>query len=320
MSLVYYPDSNPGITRRRRGRGFSYMSPEGDRITDKAERARLTALAVPPAYHDVWMAPLANAHLLATGRDDRGRKQYRYHPDWTAARDQTKFDMLPRVGAALPGLRRWIAENLKGTPGSQSTAIAAVLALIDRSAMRPGNVSYAEENGSYGALTLEKQHLTIDGNRIALDYTAKGGTRVREDLVGARLARVLHKSADLPGPRLFDYRTEEGGFAPLRSEHVAEVLDAVTAGSITPKSVRTWVGTLAAFLVARSDGPEVTITDMAKAASERLHNTPTVARNSYIHPSVIKLSGDTGQHAGEIEDDGPAELREGEAALLRFLS
>lgn len=320
MPLIYYPDSNPGITRRPRGRGFSYVGADGTVVTDRAERARLTALAVPPAYHDVWMAPVPNAHLLATGRDDRGRKQYRYHPDWTAARDQTKFDTLFEVGTALPPLRRWIAQNLKGRPGDQATAVAAVLALIDRGAMRPGDASYTEENGSYGALTLEAQHVQVDGARIALNYTAKGGAAVQKGLTGARLARVLHRSADLPGPRLFDYRTGDGGFVPLRSEHVSDVLQDVTGGTVTPKALRTWAGTLAAFRTAQDKGPEVRIGDMAEAAANRLHNTATVARNSYIHPAVIDLAEAGAPDVGHLPDDGPVELRRGEAALLRFLS
>ena len=320
MPLVYYPDSNPGILRRAQGRGFSYLAPDGTRITDRAERDRLAALAVPPAYRDVWMAPMPNAHLLATGRDARGRKQYRYHPDWTAARDRTKFDTLADVGHALPRLRRWITQNLGGAAGEQSTAIAAVLALIDRGAMRPGDLAYTEDNGSYGALTLEDRHLSTDGERIALHYTAKGGTEVAKHLTGARLAHVLHRSADLPGSRLFDYRGEGGEMVPLRAEHLSDVLGDVAGDGVTPKSLRTWAGTLAAFRVARSLGDAVRIKDMAEATAERLHNTPTIARTSYIHPDVIALADGGAARVATLDDDGPTELRQGEAALLRFLA
>lgn len=318
MGLIYYPDSNPGISRVRRGRGFSYIAPDGSRIADQEERARLAALAVPPAYVDVWMAPLPNAHLLATGRDARGRKQYRYHPKWTEARDKTKFDRLADVGAALPRLRRWITERLTGPPGDRDTAVAAVLALMDRGALRPGDPSYTEQNGSYGALTLEDRHLKIDGPRIVLRYKAKGGAKIRKVLTGARLAKVLHASADLPGPRLFEFEGPDDTRVPVRSEHVSDVLGTVSDGAITPKSLRTWAGTLAAFRVARSVGPSVTISAMAEAAAERLHNTPTVARNSYIHPAVIDIA-QTETDVRNLKDRGQSGLRQGEAALIGFL-
>ncbi|WP_299616330.1 DNA topoisomerase IB [uncultured Tateyamaria sp.] len=319
MALVYYPDSNPGIARRPHGRGFSYFASDGTRIADRWERDRLASLAVPPAYRDVWMAPIPNAHLLATGRDDQGRKQYRYHPDWTAMRDVTKFDTLAQIGTALPRLRRWITQNLKGEPGAQHTAIAAALALIDRGALRPGNLAYTAANGTFGALTLEEQHLDAEGANIVLRYTAKGGKKVEKHLTGARLARVLHKSADLPGPRLFDYQTADGSFVPLRAEHLQDALSQITDTDMTPKTLRTWIGTLAAFSAARDKGPDVQIIDMTTAASDRLHNTPAIARTSYIHPDVIALAETGAAEAQKLSDDGPSELRQNEAALLRFL-
>lgn len=319
--LIYYPDSNPGITRRRRGRGFSYTAPDGTAIACRAERARLAALAIPPAYDDVWIAPMPNAHLLATGRDARRRKQYRYHPDWAEARAQTKFDRLADVGRALPALRRWITRALAGDIGSQDTAIAAALALIDRAALRPGDPVYTASNGSHGALTLEGRHLTRDGARITLNYTAKGGKEVTKSLTGARLARVLHRCADLPGSRLFDVPGPNGP-VPLRSDHIQEVLTDLGGDAITPKSLRTWAGTLAAFDCARASAPTLpTIASLADAAAARLHNTATVARNSYIHPDVIATAEDADalHRAARASDDGPSELRQGEAALLRYL-
>ncbi|MEX0312380.1 MAG: DNA topoisomerase IB [Tateyamaria sp.] len=319
--LIYYPDSNPGISRQRHGRGFSYVAPDGTRIDDPTERARLAALAIPPAYEAVWIAPMANAHLQATGRDTRKRKQYRYHPDWSAARAQNKYDQLKSVGAHLPQLRRWIATHLRGPTGAQRTAIAAVLALIDRAAMRPGDPGYTEENGTYGALTLEARHLTCDGDRVTLRYAAKGGKPVQKELHGARLARVLHRSADLPGPRLFDVQADDGTLSPLRSDHVQEVLRETCGTDVTPKSLRTWAGTCAAFSIARERGAKVRVGDMADAAAARLHNTPTIARNSYIHPEVIALADDAAaaETAAGLSDDGPDGLRRSEAALLRFL-
>ena len=321
-SLVYYPDSNPGILRQRRGRGFSYIAPDGTRIDDQTERARLQALAIPPAYNDVWIAPMGNAHLLATGRDARRRKQYRYHPDWTATRAQTKFEGLRDVGAHLPALRRWISTHLQGDVGTLTTAVAAALALIDRAAMRPGNPGYTQDNGTHGALTLEQRHVTThSGDTIRLAYRAKGGKQVEKVLHGARLAHVLHRAADLPGPGLFDVPQGDGGTTTLRSEHIQEVLTDIGGDTITPKSLRTWAGTRAAFQVARATPDHLQVTDMAQAAAEQLHNTPTIARNSYIHPDVIALATDpdAAHAAARLSDAGPGELRRDEAALCRFL-
>ncbi len=322
MSLVYYPDSNPGIARRRCGRGFSYIAPDGTRIDDPEERSRLAALAVPPAYEKVWMAPMAQAHLLATGRDARGRKQYRYHPQWSAVRQQRKFDVLPQIADALPALRRWISDRLKGDPGTKDTALAAALALIDRAAMRPGDAAYTAANGSHGALTLEDRHLTREGDAIMLDYVAKGGRRVAKRLRGPQLARTLAASADLPGSRLFEYRTSSGELVPLRSEHLIEVMAAIGGEELTPKALRTWAGTHAAFGAIRQAQGQVQIRDMAAAAAERLHNTPTIARASYIHPKVIGLAdADQGDllTVRRLRDDGPAEFRRDEPALRTFL-
>src|SRR5690554_2358403 len=157
--LVYYPDSLPGIRRRRCGRGFTYLAPDGTRLADPQAVRRIRALAVPPAWHDVWICPQADGHILATGRDERGRKQYRYHPDWSAFRAGRKYDCLADFGRCLPALRRRILRDLKGDPGAPDHALAAVVGLLDRLALRVGSQSYAEENGSYGVTTLRRRHL-----------------------------------------------------------------------------------------------------------------------------------------------------------------
>ncbi|MGR3760058.1 DNA topoisomerase IB [Roseobacteraceae bacterium NS-SX3] len=322
MKLVYRSDDTPGITRRRRGRGFSYHAPDGTHIADRREVARLKALAVPPAYTDVWMSPLANGHLQATGRDARRRKQYRYHPDWQAWRAQRKFDQLAQFGESLPGLRRWIMDRLGRGAGSEEAAVAAVLALLDRASMRIGSPAYAAENRTYGALTLRARHVDFDGNAIQLSYTAKGGRRVQEEVRSTALQRVLERCQDLPGPELISWTGPDGAARAVRSEQVQEVLAAVCGDGVSAKTLRTWNGTHAAFVHAM-DTPDLTIKGMAEAAADRLHNTPAIARNSYIHPDVTGLAtmeaAQRARRLAGLEAAARDGFRAGEAALLAFL-
>lgn len=310
MALRYYPDSNPGFTRRRRGRGFSYLAADGTRVEQRPVIERLKALAVPPAYSDVWLSPYANGHLQASGRDDATRKQYIYHPDWAAQRATVKFDQLVPFGAALPSIRRWITTRLAGEPGTFETAAAAVLALLDRASLRVGAPDYAAQNGTHGATTLLPGHARIDDAGLTLRFPAKGGTQVETQLQGARLAAVLDDCQDLPGAHLITF----GDGAIVRSEHLRDILSDLVGEDMTPKTFRTWNGTHAAFL-ATTDNP--TIKAQAEAAAERLHNTPAIARNSYIHPAVIALAeADT---CVEIECSTPDGYRRGEPALLDVL-
>jgi DNA topoisomerase-1 len=322
MSLVYYPDQEPGYSRKRWGRGFSFYNPDGVRLTDRLEIERLKGIGVPPAYEDVWLSPLANGHLLATGRDARRRKQYRYHPDWQLQQANVKFDQLVPYGEALPKLRRWISERLKGDVGEEETAIAAVLALMDRGSVRVGDEAYTEQNRSYGASTIRSRHVNFDGDEIRLSYTGKGGKAVRKSLRGKSLQRVLERSRDLPGAALVNWIDDSGAARSVRSEQVNEMLESICAEGITSKTIRTWNGTHAAFREAQKPG-RLTISMMAKAASERLHNTETIARNSYIHPDVIALAElETDERKAlskPIEGASPM-LRAGEAELLAYLA
>ena len=320
--LVYYPDSNPGIRREKRGRGFSYINVDGTRIDCPKKRRALQALAVPPAYTDVWMAPIGNAHLLATGRDVRTRKQYRYHPDWSAQRAQTKFEGLGAFGQSLPRLRRWIDHHLSGEVGSEDTAVAAVLALVDRAALRSGSRAYAEENRTYGATTLKRRHLSIDGDAIALAFKGKGGKQVEKTLRGRKLAKVMEACQDLPGPSLVSWLDEEGNARGVSSDQLNAKLNELCQTEATAKTLRTWHGTLAAFAVA-ANSDAISIKALAEAAAERLHNTPAIAQKSYVHPDVLELARlKTGAHSARIPKIGtPADgFRRGEEALIKFIS
>ncbi len=321
--LRYYPDDRPGILRKRRGRGFSYIAPDGTHIDDKTERARLKAMAVPPAYEDVWMSPLPNGHLLATGRDAARRKQYRYHPDWTAARSETKFDRLAAFAEVLPRIRLWVSNNLSEKPGTSKAALAAVLALLDRGSLRPGHPEYSAENGSYGATTLRARHVDLSDGKTALNYTAKGGKRVRKVIPGAKLNRVLGQIMDLPGAELISWVDEKGEVRAVRSEMLNTCLDELSDGIATAKTFRTWNGSHAALRTLLED-PDASVMDCAKAASERLHNTPAIARSGYIHPDVLGLAEQTHDArlravASAAKHDHPL-LRKGEAELHALLS
>ncbi|EPX81029.1 DNA topoisomerase IB [Litoreibacter arenae] len=313
-NLLYYGDDNPGISRIRWGTGFSYRAPDGTTIDDPTERTRLEAMAIPPAYENVWMSPHTNGHLQATGLDARDRKQYRYHDLWAEQQARAKFDALPEFGESLPRLRRRIRRDLKEEEGTRRFALAAAAAMIDRMAIRVGNPEYARDNGSYGVLTLRRKHLKLKDGKISLDYRAKGGKRVRRSLSDRTLARVLHAAADLPGATLLTW-IEDGETFTLGSGALNDYLrEASGHDGSTAKTFRTWAGTVSAFEVAEQGG--ATIKSMSEAAAERLKNTPAIARSSYIHPDVIALAG-TDPNLPDAPDI--RELRAAEARLLAFL-
>ena len=289
MGLVFYPDSRPGITRRRCGKGFSYLAPDGTSIDDKGERKRLASMAVPPAYEDVWMTPRTNGHLWATGLDAAGRKQYRYHPEWTETRAQAKFNSLADFGRALPEIRSIVARDLRKDPGRKDFALAAAVLLIDEVAIRVGNAAYAAERGTAGATTLKRGNLRVTTGGLSLRWTAKGGKRVQRTVRSKRLMRILQTARDLPGAELFTWVDDDGDVHKITSSHLNDYLAEAGNGEFTAKTFRTWAGSLAAFEAHLAD-PDAKITDLARAASDRLANTPTVARQSYIHPRVLDLA------------------------------
>lgn len=290
VRLRFYPDTRPGFSRRRAGRSFAFYDSDGALIRDPDMRARILGLGIPPAWTDVWISPYGNGHLQATGRDARGRKQYRYHEDWSRERAETKYASLVSFGDALPDLRRWIDGRLRrGNAGDRDFAVAAVLALIDRSAIRVGNEAYASENGTFGATTLQASHLDIDGSRIHLAFPGKGGKPIEHHLTGRKLARVLHQLSDLPGGDVFAYLDRNSEPVTVGSDMVNDAIRAVCGEAHSAKTFRTWNGTHAAFEAAHAEGP-VTIKALANAASARLLNTPAICRGSYIHPAVIGLT------------------------------
>ncbi|MGR3513514.1 MAG: DNA topoisomerase IB [Paracoccaceae bacterium] len=322
MRLRYYTDENPGFTRRRSGRGFSYLDIDGAVISDPGEKARLAALAVPPAYEDVWLSPFANGHLLATGRDEKGRKQYIYHERWRAARDAEKFADLAEVGATLPKLRRWIAERLKGPLDDRETAIATALALIERGSLRPGSPAYTRENASYGATTLLPEHFQREGSVSVLTYKAKGGQIVEKRVRGERLAEVLEARRHSGSKQLIQYQSEQGDFCPVLPRDLNERVAQLCGPTASVKDLRTWNGTLTAFRAAQCEC-RLTKKAMAEAAAATLHNTAAIAQASYIHPAVLDLSEFSAENRkarlAQCKSGARRGFRLGEQELLAFL-
>lgn len=292
-SLVYSSDTEPGISRRARGRGFSYHLPDGARLLDESELLRIRQLGVPPAYREVWICLDPDGHLQATGIDARGRKQYRYHPEWQSLRNELKFDQLAKTGKALPRIRRRIFRDLEAGLQSDRSFLAALVMLLDLAHIRVGNSQYAQENKTFGATTLEKRHIRVHADRLELRFAAKGGRKVRKTLRNRRLQRILEQIADLPGRQIFAWKDAEGNVRAADSGRLNAYLCDIAGFPVTAKSFRTWGGTLAAFRCAverLDEGNVPTIRLLCDAAAEDLHNTPAICRKSYIHPKVLALA------------------------------
>ncbi|ANL49478.1 DNA topoisomerase I protein (plasmid) [Rhizobium phaseoli] len=323
LGLIYVSDTEPGIRRRRKGKGFSYVMPDGTTLSDELQRARIGALGLPPAYENVWICLYENGHLQATGIDARGRKQYRYHKDWQSFRSAGKFHQLIEFGRALPKIRRTVLRHLDTGAEDVNGVLAALTTLLDEAHLRVGNQAYVRENGTYGATTLLKRHLKIVDGRIELKFRAKGGKRVQRSLKHPRLQKILEEIADLPGRQLFVWKEDESGaLKPVDSGRLNAYLAEISGIPISAKTFRTWAGSLAAFGAAREKivgGGRPTVKEMSEAAAEALHNTPAISRSSYIHPAIIALSGN--DHALIEGGNEPLRgLRAEENRLLDFLT
>lgn len=304
--LVHVDDSMPGIRRQRRGKGFSYTDPEGRPIRDAGERARLAALAIPPAWTDVWICRDPDGHLQATGRDARGRKQYRYHPEWTRRRGETKYARLAAFGRHLPALRRRLRRDLAREGLPREKVLAAVISLLEDTLVRVGNEEYARSNHSYGLTTLRARHLVFRRGRAHLRFRGKSGQPHAVDVDDARLARVLRRCRQLPGQALFQYYDADGQRQAVDSGQVNDYLHEVLGEAFTAKDFRTWGGTLAALAILLrtplpDDGSERAIASalaaVVREVAAELRNTPAVCRKAYIHPLVIEAWREGRLHA-----------------------
>jgi DNA topoisomerase-1 len=293
-NLRYVSDSRPGITRRRSGKGFTYIDPKGERLTDKQEIARIKALAIPPAWTEVWISPYPNGHIQATGRDEKGRKQYRYHERWREVRDETKYGRMIEFGRALPRIREQVDLDLGKKALSRERVLATLVRLLETTFIRVGNEEYARTNKSFGLTTMRCRHISVRGDKVHFKFRGKSGKRHAITVDDPRLARVIKRCQELPGQELFGYIDDEGRRCTVTSDDVNQYLHDITGQHFTAKDFRTWGGTVLAAISLQAREPAEKVTEARKnvvaaiqEVSERLGNTPAICRKSYVHPSII---------------------------------
>ena len=291
--LIYCDDSLPGLTRRKAGKGWAYFNAAGARVTDRAEIDRLNRIALPPAYANAWFCPADNGHILATGIDAKGRKQYRYHPDFRAHKEGEKFDGTAQFGRLLPLVRKRVEDDLRSPKLTRERAVASVVRLLDTGGIRVGNEAYAKDNQSFGATTLRMRHAAVSGNRLKLRFKAKSGKLCEMTVTDRSLARFVKRMQDLPGQHLFQYLDDDGTPQPVGSAEVNAYLRETMGEDFTAKNFRTWHASAIGLQTLAEAGAEaegaLSVKALAEAVSERLGNTPAIARKSYIHPAVIAL-------------------------------
>jgi DNA topoisomerase I len=329
--LRYTTDASPGIRRIRRGRAFTYVDAEGRRVRAAAELARIRSLVIPPAWSDVWICPDPRGHLQATGRDARGRKQYRYHPKWRVVRDETKYDRVIGFAKALPVIRRTTSGHLRRQGLPREKVLATVVQLLEKTLIRVGNDEYARSNRSYGLTTMRDGHVEVKGHRVRFSFRGKSGIEHEIDLNDRRLARIVRQCRDLPGYELFQYIDENGQRQTVGSEEVNAYLKDITGQDLTSKDFRTWAGTVLAAQLLRefeafTSNAEAkrNILAAVEMVARRLGNTKAVCRKCYIHPAVFDAYMDgsmletIAQRARKVSR-AVDRLTAGEAAVLRLL-
>jgi DNA topoisomerase-1 len=287
-------DDQPGITRQLIKGKWGYFAPDGSRITDREEIDRLNAIALPPAYTDAWYCPFPNGHIQATGRDAKGRKQYRYHDGFRGRQDKKKYLGTIEFGAALPKLRRKVEKDLAGKPTSREAVLAAVVRLLDTEFIRIGNETYARDNKSFGATTLRSRHLKRSGNKLLVKFKGKHGITRELAITDTKLKRVVSKITELPGQNLFQYVTEDGEACAITSSDVNDYIREGTGGEFTAKNFRTWGASVIAFeqmLAAQEEEVrKISLKTVLEPVAEALGNTPAISRKSYVHPKLIEAA------------------------------
>ena len=330
--LRYSSDDRPGITRRKQGDGFTYLDPQGQPIDNERTIKRINALRIPPAYTDVWIATDPRGHLQATGRDARGRKQYRYHPRWHEVRDETKFVRMIDFGNALPALRARTRHDLARHGLPREKVLATVVQLLEKTLIRVGNEEYARENKSYGLTTLRNKHVKATDAGVRFAFRGKSGVEHRITLRDRRLARIVRQLRDLPGQELFQYIDDDGTRQSIDSADVNAYLHEITGQDFTAKDFRTWAGTVLCAVTLREFDASTSETEAkknvvaaVKRVAERLGNTPAVCRKSYIHPAILAgyLDGSMLHTLRELADETlsaeTGSQEEAERALLALL-
>ena len=329
--LVYVSDEDRGLARERAGDGFAYFKANGDAVQDEATLERIRKLAIPPAWTEVWICARANGHLQATGRDARGRKQYRYHPQFREVRESTKYEHMMEFARALPAIRRRVAEDmaLRGLP--REKVLATVVNLLETTLIRVGNDDYAKENKSYGLTTLRNPHVKVEGPQLRFQFKGKSGKTWRLQVKDRRIAKIVRACQELPGQRLFQYQ-DDGELREVTSADVNAYLKEITGRDVTAKDFRTWAGTVMAALALQEfeaidtqAAQKKNIRAAIERVAARLGNTPTICRKCYVHPEVLnayvegQLLLEVRKEAGNALRDELAQLKPEEAAVLVML-
>jgi DNA topoisomerase I len=299
VGLQYVSDHRPGIQRQKLGKKFTYLDLEGQPIRDQAEIQRIESLAIPPAYQDVWICASANGHLQATGRDAKGRKQYRYHPLWRTVRDQTKFTRMLIFSQSLPKIRQRLEQDL-ALPGlPKQKVLAAVIRLMELTRIRVGNEEYARTNQSYGLTTMQDQHVDVTGAKLRFCFRGKSGVEHDIELTDKRLAKIVKRCQDIPGQDLFQYIDEQGQNQAISSGDVNDYLREISGEDFTAKDFRTWAGTVLAAthlaeteLASSETAAKKNITQVIKAVAAHLGNRPATCRKYYVHPAILEAYSD----------------------------
>lgn len=330
--LRYVNDDRPGYSRKRNGDDFEYFDTDGKPIRDEQRVLRIKRLAIPPAWTDVWICPSVNGHIQATGRDARRRKQYRYHERWREVRDENKYEKMVLFGQAIARIRKRVEEDLSLPGLPRNKVLATVVQLLERTFIRVGNEEYARDNKSYGLTTMRDHHVQVKGSKLRFRFRGKSGINHDVDVSDRRIARIISKLQDLPGQDLFQYVDEEGEVRDLTSQDVNDYLREITGEDFTAKDFRTWAGTVMAAIALQAVGgfetkkqAKANIKNAISAVSKMLGNTPAICRKCYIHPAVLEsyLSGNAieglKQKTQEALESEAIDLREGEAAILKFL-
>lgn len=322
--LRYVGDEQPGYTRKKKGDDFEYFDTEGKPIRDEQRLLRIKRLAVPPAWRDLWIAPSANGHIQATGRDARRRKQYIYHERWREVRDETKYERMAAFGQALPKIRRRVKKDL-GLPGlSRNKVLATIVQLLERTFIRVGNAEYARENKSFGLTTMQDRHVKVKGAKLRFRFRGKSGREHDVDLTDRRVAKIVARLQDLPGQELFQYVDEQGEVRNVTSQDVNDYLREITGQDFSAKDFRTWAGTVLAAIALNALGgfetqkqAKANIKEAIGAVARILGNTPAICRKCYVHPAILEayLQGDAIEGLkGKGEN-----VRANEAVVLEFL-
>jgi len=330
--LRHVTDSGPGIRRRRSGRGFSYVGLDGKPIRDRDEIRRIRSLVIPPAWVDVWICPKPNGHIQATGRDARGRKQYRYHPRYREVRDETKFDRMVAFSEVLPTIRVRVERDLLREGLPREKVLATVVRLLEKTLIRIGSDAYARDNRSFGLTTLRRRHVEVSGSKLTFEFRGKSGVEHLVEITDRRLASIVQHCQTLPGQELFQYLDAESHHQDVDSGDINAYLREITGQEFTAKDFRTWAGTMYAALALRVMGPaqsqrelKSNINRAIDMVAERLGNTRAVCRKYYVHPRVIEayvrgvVAATPPSPRSQKRKQRRAQLRRDEVAVLDLL-